>query len=632
MTRVPGYAGRILHAELSTGRLWVEEPDESWVRRWLGGSGFGAYILYQEVPPPVDWDAPGNRLIVATGPLAGTAVVGSGTVSVVTKGALTNGATTSQANGFLGAYMKFSGFDAIVLSGRAERWVYLYLHDGTAELRDAEPVMGLDTWELQDAITRQLGKSERALSVFGIGPAGEHGVRFAALAGDRGHVAGHNGTGAVLGAKRVKAIVAERAGARPTTHDVRRLRTCARGVFKALLADPVGLNSSRWGTSMVYPNAIKGGWLPVRNYTTSLFADSDSFLGERYRPKYATARMPCWGCRMNHLHRMTITEGPHSGFSGEEPEYEQWAAWGSQIGNHDVAGALVLSNEVDRLGMETNEAGWVIGWVMECYEKGILTRKDTDGLEMTWGNVEATRAMLRKIARREGIGDLLAEGVKRASESLGRGSQELAIYTGKGNSPRGHDHRGRWIEMLDTCVSDTGTVTIGPPVMQQEQGAPAKFDAFNWEQVAEVAGRHNGRMVFEDCLGTCRFTTRIGLPLLAKAVSAATGWDYSAEEAITTGRRVVNLLRVFNLGCGLGIDKEYPSSRYGSSPSDGPGAGTSVEPHWEQMRARFYELMGWDMGSGRPLPETLRGLGLEELVPNLWPAVDRGKAEGLASG
>lgn len=330
--------------------------------------------------------------------------------------------------------------------------------------------------------------------------------------------------------------------------------------------------------------------------------------------------MPCWACRSKHLHEVTITEGKYAGFKGEEPEYEQWASWGPMIGNTDPAGALVISVEWDRLGMDTNEGSWLMGWVIECYERGILTKEDTGGLEMTWGNVEAVRAMARKIANREGIGDLLAEGVKRASEKLGRGSQDLAIYTLKGNTPRGHDHRSRWVEMVDTCVSDTSTIEVGPAWLPQEQGAKANPDPHDWRDVAEQLGKHNGRMMFEDCLGICRFTSRTTMEGLGKAVEAATGWkDFTGEEALVVGRRISNLLRVFNLRCGLTPALERPSKRYGSTPVDGPLAGKSILENWDDMRKMYYDLMGWDFETGRPLPETLRKLGLADIIPDAWP-------------
>ena len=614
---IGGYAGRMLRVDLGSGQTSDAVFDEATLRKWVGGSGIGAKILYDEVSPEVPWDDPENRLIIATGPLAGTKVMGSGTFSAVTVGPLTGGATTTQANGFLGAFMKMAGYDGVILQGKSERWVYLYLHDGVAELRDAEQLLGLDSWEMHGAIAAELGKTERQISVFGVGPAGENVVRFAAIAGDHGHVAGHNGSGAVMGSKRVKAVVAARGG-KVTVADETALKEAADRLTEAVLANPAGRNSFEWGTSQNFVGAEKAAYLPVKNYTTNLFPEASNFMGEKYRPAFDAKVAPCWACRSNHLHILTIPDGPYAGFKGEEPEYEQWAAWGPVIGNTDVAGAVVLSNDVDRLGLENNESGWVIGWTMECYERGILTREDTGGLEMTWGNVDAARAMLRKIARREGIGDLLAEGVKRASEKLGRGSQDLAVYTQKGNSPRGHDHRGRWYEMLDTATSDTGTIAVGPAVKATEQGAPAKMGAFNPEEISEVLGKHAGRMVFEDCLGTCRFTTRGPLAPIAETMASATGWDFTAEEAFLVGRRTINLLRAFNLKRGISPSLEYPSKRYGSTPVDGPTAGKSIAPHWEEMKADYYRWMEWDPETGRPTRESLEKLGIPEVARDLW--------------
>ncbi|MDO8672721.1 MAG: aldehyde ferredoxin oxidoreductase N-terminal domain-containing protein, partial [Dehalococcoidia bacterium] len=201
-----GYEGRILRVDLSTGKLWDESVDAATMRKFIGGTGLGAKILYEEVPPGVEWSDPENRLIVGSGPFGGTKVMGSGTISIVTKGPMTNGATSTQANGFLGAYMRFNGYDAIVFQGASDHLVYLYLDEGKAEIRDASHLADKDTWETQDAIAAELGKRDSQLSVFSIGPAGENMVKFAAVAGDKGHVAGHNGPGAVMGAKKLKAI------------------------------------------------------------------------------------------------------------------------------------------------------------------------------------------------------------------------------------------------------------------------------------------------------------------------------------------------------------------------------------------------------------------------------------------
>jgi aldehyde:ferredoxin oxidoreductase len=224
------YRGKFLRVDLTSGQIWSEKLDERSYRKYLGGTGYGTKVLYDEVPPGVGWSDAENRLIVASGPLGGTPINGSGTISVVTKGPLTNGATSSQANGFLGAFMRLNGFDGIVIQGAAESLQYLYIHDGSAELRDARHLAGVDTWEMIDQLTEELDVDERRLSVFGIGPAGENLVRFAAFVGDRGHVAGHNGTGAVMGSKRLKAIVAQRAQGSVPVRDRQTLREVAKSL------------------------------------------------------------------------------------------------------------------------------------------------------------------------------------------------------------------------------------------------------------------------------------------------------------------------------------------------------------------------------------------------------------------
>jgi aldehyde:ferredoxin oxidoreductase len=318
---------------------------------------------------------------------------------------------------------------------------------------------------------------------------------------------------------------------------------------------------------------------------------------------------------------MTITEGPYAGMVVEEPEYEQFAAWGPVIGQTDVTAAMVLSHEVDCLGIDTNEAGWVIGLVMECYEKGILSREDCDGLEMTWGNVEATREMLRRIARRQGFGDVLAEGAMRAAQRIGGEAPNFAIHTMKGNTPRGHDHRTRWPMLFDTCLSQMSTdegfsmlypADLGLPFRTSLGPNTSPEDTLTWNAQCKGAAQ------FEDCLGVCRFTTRTDLKLLAQAVSAATGWDFAIEETMVVGRRVVNLLRAFNIRHGHTADMDAPSPRYGSTPVDGPSRGKSIMVHWDELRSQYYEQMGWNKETGKPLPDTLKSLGLEYTIPELW--------------
>ena len=606
-----GFTGKILRVDLSKEEITEECPDESILRKYLGGTGLGAYYLYNEVTPETGWSDPDNLLILASGPLSGTKMAGAGSYSVVTKGPLTGGGASSQANGYFGAYLKFCGYDAIIFKGQAERWLYLNVHEGGAELRDASHLLGKDTFQTEEAIKSESGKGKRDLSVVGIGPAGENMVRFAAIVGDEGHVAAHNGVGAVMGSKRLKAVAAARGRGIVPVKDKALFSALTKKLMEDAKGHPVYGMIYKWGTSFLYPLYARSGVLPVKNLTTNLFSDAEKFSSERYRGLNKMKWNPCWACQMRHCHLITLTDGPYAGLVAEEPEYESWAAFSSLIGQNDVGAAVMLSDTVDRLGLDANESGWLLALVMECYEKGLLTRKDTDGIEMTWGNAEAARTMLHRVAARQGIGDMLAEGVKRASEKIGGQALEIGVYMKKGHAPRGHDHRARWIEILDTATSGTGTIESGPlPVL----------NPFSPKDVAATVTRGKARL-FVDCLVTCMFPTMTmtdtKVDHLVALLNAATGWDFSGEEAEQLGLRITNLLRVFNLKQGIGPDVEMPSLRYGSAPVDGPVQGKSIMPSWPALLNEYYKCMGWDMTTGHPHPDTLKSLGLGNCITDL---------------
>ncbi|MBI2908623.1 MAG: hypothetical protein HYX92_13355 [Chloroflexi bacterium] len=623
MDHVGGYAGKYLRVDLTAGTLADERWDEANLRKYIGGTGFGAKVIYDEVPPEVTWSDPENRITLASGPLGGTSVSGSGTFSVVTKGALTNSATSTQANGYLGAFMKFAGYDGVIVHGRAKEWKYLYLHDGVAELRDASALVGKDTWETEDLIKAGLGYREHGMSVFGIGPAGENLVKFAAIIGDKGHAAAHNGVGAVLGSKKLKAIAAARGKGSVEVVDRAHLRDLARQNVEMIRADKASMSIYTWGTLEILTHNEKTGTIPVKNYTTNVYEigkdDLEKYGAQYIRSHFEPQPNPCWACPAHHCHILRIPDGPYAGFVGEEPEYECFAAWGPLTGVTDVAASIVLSNEVDRLGFDTNEAGYVIALALECYQKGLISKKDTDGIELTWGNVPAIRAMLQKMALREGFGDLLAEGVMRAARQIGGDAPNFAVHTMKGGAPRGHDHRSQWWEMFDTSMSDTGTIETARRVDPKMFGLPPLSHNFAAEEIARMIAVARGAMPFEDSLGVCRFNSWFDLPALAEFLQAATGWDFTFDEANRAGLRFANLLRAFNIRHGLTPDIEAPSPRYGSTPVDGPAKGKSIQPEWAKMKDIYYREMGWDPQSGRPLPETLKALGLGDLVLDLWP-------------
>ncbi len=616
--RTIGYAGKVLRVDLTSKDQWTEDLDESTVKKWVGGVGLGAKYLYEEVPPERAWSDPDNRLIWTSGPLAGSDVAGAATINIMAKGPMTHLAGSSQANGFFGAYLKFSGFDGIIFQGKAPDLVYVLIRDGKAEIRDARHLAGKDVDTMETMLRAELGVKEKDISVYGIGPAGESRVRYACVMGDRGHAAGHNGLGAVMGSKNLKAVVAYKGERRFSYHDAAQLKEKARELVEA--AKNFGV-IYEWGTGGGFSALHDNGALPVKNYTTNIYPDHEKMNGQYMRTHFKIKPRPCYRCAIAHVKEVEVTEGPYKGFVGEEPEYEQLAAWGPQIGNTDLGGVVMLTNEVDKLGMDCNEAGWVVGWAMECYEKGVFTQKETDGLDLSWGNVEAVKELLNRIARREGyLGDLLADGVMRASQRVGGNAADWAIYGCKGTAPRTHDHRGkdRWYELLDTCFTNTSTLEatwggVQPALVDME----APSDCFSHEQVSTFNAKYNGIRLFDDLVGTCRLASPTPKLVLA-CFNAATGWNWSLEDAFAAGRRVVHLLRVFNLRHGMDIDAEKPSVRYGSIPIDGPAQGVNIMEKWDWIKENYYTLMGWDPKTGKPLPETLEQHDLKELIGDLF--------------
>jgi len=614
---VPGYVGKILRIDLTQKRTGVEDLDEAILRKWVGGVGLAAKYLYEEVPPGVEWNDPGNKLIWTTGPLAGSGVYGAATFNVSAKGPMTNLAGSSQANGYFGAYLKFSGFDGLIFEGAASDWVYLVIKDGKAELRDAGHLVGKDVWQVEDQLRKELGVREKEVSVYAIGPAGENKVFYATIVGDRGHVVAHNGMGAVMGAKKLKAVVAYRGPRNFAIHDPEALKVKNNELFE--FAKNFGV-IYKWGSGGGFSTLYAQGALPVKNYTTNIYPEHEKMNGQYLRTHFKIRPVPCYQCRIAHVKEVTVTEGPYTGFVGEEPEYELMAAWGPQIGNTDLGAVVMLTREVDKLGMDCNEGSWVIGWAMECYEKGVFTKKDTEGLELTWGNVEAVKELLNRIARRQGnFGNLLADGVMRASQKVGGPAADWAIYAAKGSAPRSHDHRGatRWYELFDTCLTNTSTIEatwggIHPKLVDLEEPT----DHFSPEQVSSFNAKYNGIRLFDDCVGTCRFAAPHP-KLVLECFNAVTGWQWSLQDAFTLGRRIVNLLRVFNFRHGLRVEDERPSKRYGSIPVDGPAQGKNIMEKWSWMVENYYRLMGWDPQTGKPLPETLESLGLAEIIKDL---------------
>ena len=612
MKPLGGYMKKFLRVDLNSMKIKEEELGDQLIEKYVGGTGFGARFLYDEVPPGVEWNDPKNRMMFFSGPLGATQISGTGTFSVVTKGPMTNLAGCSQANGLFGAYLKLAGFDGFIVQGAAQNLVYLFIHDGKAELRDARHLQGKGTFETEEILLKELNLGHRG-SVQCIGPAGENMIRFAMISGDGGHVVAHNGMGAVMGSKRLKAVVVARGKAEIQVKD----KAAVERLTRELHVDASTKGSKRiyeWGTGGGFSGAALGGWLPIKNYTTGVFPEHAKLDGQYIRTHFKMKDNPCWACKLKHTKICEVTEGPYKGFKGEEPEYEGLVAWGSVIGNTDPGATVMLNSFNDQMGMDANEAGWTVGWAMECYEKGVFTQKDLGGLDLKWGNAEAAKELLKQIAHRQGIGSLLAEGVKKASEKTGGEAAKWAVYAHTGAAPRGHDHRGRWSEMLDTCTSNTSTIeaTRGG-VFPERLGYPPVFDKFSPWEVAAINAKENGWLQFVDCLGICCFCCP-NRDLTVECANAVTGWGLDLKSSTHIGRRIVNLLRVFNLRHGLKPELEKPSFRYSETPKDGPVKGRPIQPHFDFMVRIYRELMGWDPDTGRPLPQTLKSVGLEELI------------------
>ncbi len=616
MTQLGGFMGKVLRVDLSSENFTDETIDESTLRKYLGGTGLGAKIMYDEVPANVEWSDPENRLIWLTGPFNGTKVPGSGLYTVATKGPLSNMFVASHCNGFFGARLKFAGYDTIIFQGAAKNWVYLYIHDGTAEIRDASHLVGMDSWDTEAKLKEEIG--EKKVSVSCIGTAGENLVKYACICSDRGHVAASNGCGAVMGSKKIKAIVVH-GNAKVPIHDKESFNADVKAWWQELETTLWGMMIPPMGTSCQYSASHDIGFLAVRNYTASIFPEHTKFNGDSQRAYYQGKRRPCYACKWGHCHEIELKSGPHKGEIVEESEYEGAVAFSSNIGNTDLDATHWLNNVNDRLGMDAKEQASVIGLAIECYEKGLITKEDTDGIELTWGNVDAVETLLHKIAKREGFGEVLAEGVMRAAQKIGGDAPNFAVHNKKGHAPHVIDSRGMWFIMFSMATTDMGAGAAGdmgdvgdllPTVGAEFMSPDAAHSPDHAPKMLPITMR---RAQFIDSLGICMFVSGVQLKHVAKTLSSVTGWDFTWEEAAEVGYRIHCLLRLFNMRCGLTRENDGVSPRIAEAPIEGPAKGISVADKWDQMLDTYYDGLGWDR-EGRPLPETLNKLGLE-MVP-----------------
>jgi len=613
----PGFQGNVLVVDLSRRSIHKEELPEEEYRRYFGGTGFAAKKLLIELEPGIDPLEPENVVVFAAGPLTGGPFAGTGRISVSAKSPLTDGFGTAEGGGFFGAEMRRAGFDAVVVRGKSETPVYLFLHDGTAEIRDASRLVGKTTHEAETIIKEELG--DRLVRVSQCGVAGEKLVRFAGVANDVTHYAGRTGIGAVMGSKNLRAIAA-RGKQSVSVRDrdaVRKLSAWMNENWKALA---YGLYDTGTAGGVMALNAASG--LPTRNFREGIFEGAEKISGQTMRDTVLVERGGCYACpiRCKRVTKASGEFGPEPVYGG--PEYETIGSLGSCCGVDDLE-AICRGNEIcNAYGLDTISAGVTIAFAMECFENGVLTLKDTDGIELRFGNGDAMVKILRKIAMREGIGDLLAEGTVRAAQAIGKGAAQFAMHV-RGQEVPMHEPRLKWGLGLGYGVSitgadhmhnmhDTGYEREGGSV-QEVRGlgvinVPIPAQDLSLEKV------HLLRTVtmmqhFDNCAVICNF-----IPWSAQQksdlVRGVTGWETTPAELLTIGERSHVLARVFNIREGLSAEDERLPRRFFEAFREGALAGKVYdEDTWNAAKLAYYRMSGWT-DAGIPRKETLARLGI----------------------
>jgi aldehyde:ferredoxin oxidoreductase len=446
-----GYHARILRVDLSTREVKVEEPPEIIYRRYLGGGALASHYLLKELKPGIDPFSPENLLVFATSVICGTPCAGASRFTVAAKSPLTGGYGEAEAGGWWGPELKFAGYDAVLITGRAETPAYLWVHDGEAEIRDARRIWGMFSGEAQEAIRKELGDSRVRVAL--IGPGGERLVRYACVINELRHANGRAGMGAVMGSKNLKAI-AVRGTKKLQLHDPDTIRTVSRWVARNYERQPGSLHDL--GTARGVLPLNQRGILPTRNFRSGVFDQAEEISGEKMKETILTGRESCYACPIRCKRQVRIEEGnfrvqPEYG----GPEYETIGSFGSLCCIGDLKAISKAHELCQKYSLDTISTGTTIAFAMECYEKGLIDGKDTGGINLSFGNKEAMVTMIEKIARREGLGDILAEGVMRAAVKIGRGAKQYAQHV-KGQELPLHEPRGKTGLGLAYALSPTG--------------------------------------------------------------------------------------------------------------------------------------------------------------------------------
>lgn len=621
-----GYTGKILRVNLTTGKIKTEKlPDESIMRKYVGCFGIGLWYLLKELPTGVGALEPENPLIFMNGPLVGARVPCPNNCTLTTLNGDTQfTAGRSHTHGWFGPFLKLAGYDGLIITGASNKWVYLWIDDDKIELRDATKLLGKDTHETEDLVKEELGVSKKAsakdgASVAAIGPAGENLCAGASIENDKNHAFSHSGVGRIMGSKHLKAI-AVRGSSEVPVSNAEKVKTI--GTEWTRLATKVRPPGP--GISLSDYKLIKGTvGIAARNWLQN---DIPGF-GDRMSKQKLTP-VPCYRCPLACAYDAEPVEGPYKGhvftLSGGGENLEG-AASIVGVGARDPGEIWYLTDLDDRLGLESATVGCSMAVAFEAYEKGLLTTKETDGLELKWGDIKTIEILVRRIAHREGrFASMLADGPLAAAQRVGL--PDAAVHI-KGTGMNMHDWRRTWGVLLGQVIGggvswpSLAADLVGSP----DAGYPKRSDPLDPFGKAEEVVKTGILKAWYDCQGTCDFSSwsiRGSLKLASSALAAATGWeDFTPEEALVTGHRVLTLERIFNMAHGLTADddiKVSPRITAPSPPDAGPAAGKSIAPYIEGWVRDYYERLGWDRRTGKPMRSTLKKLGLEEFTNIVW--------------
>ena len=608
-----GYAGKLLRVDLSKGETKREPLSEELARTYLGGRGFAARILYDELKPGIDPLGPDNKIVFATGVLTGTpAPVGNRSL-VASKSPLTGIWGDAAFGGWFGGDLKKAGFDAVIVEGTSDRPVYLWINDGQAEIRGASHLWGQETGPAQEAILREVGKAK----VLGIGPGGENLVRYASAISELRFCAGRSGMGSVMGSKKLKAIAVK--GTKPIAVASReKLIAFTKQINKEIRDSASIATLTRYGTWNNLTPLQRFGILPTKNFQAGVIEGGERLESEAMVEAILTDRQTCPHCPI-FCRRVVKMEKPYklSGSYGG-PQYETVAGLGSLVMNTNPAAIAKAHELCNRYGIDTMSTGECIAWAMECWERGIDL-----GRPLPWGDVETIFTLIEEIAYRRGVGALLADGVRQAAAKVGRGSEAWALHV-KGFEMAFHDPRGKKGMGLAYATANRGACHLqtvhedaleagGPFPELGLDTAMSRKQLDGKAYLVKITQDYFGTL--GDTLGICKFPTNAWRPYtptrVAQAVALVTGWDINLGELLTAGERIFNLCRMFNVREGISRADDALPSRLGEPLPEGASAGETVSAEdLEKLLEEYYKLRGWDR-NGIPTPETLVRLGLE---------------------